>query len=88
MIDVGGEAVYTNVFKHRPRLRRCFKCQSYHQLEGRCRGEERCVRYAGVGYREGGCLSTTVKCAAYGSPYRTDDRGCPEYDKLLREMFR
>lgn len=36
---------------------------------------------------EDGCSSTAVKCAACGGPYRADYRGCPEYDKLLREML-
>ncbi|KAF4310464.1 hypothetical protein GTA08_BOTSDO13986 [Botryosphaeria dothidea] len=87
VIDVGGEAAYTNVFEHRPRPRRCFKCQSYDHLQFRYRGEERCAKYAGIGHREDGCPSTTVKCAACGGPHRADDRGCPEYDKLLREML-
>ncbi|EKG12716.1 Zinc finger CCHC-type protein [Macrophomina phaseolina MS6] len=87
VIDIGGEAAYTNVFEHRPRPRRCFKCQSYDHLQFRCRGEERCAKCAGVGHREDGCPSTTVKCASCGGPHRADDRGCPEYTKLLREML-
>ncbi|GME24906.1 hypothetical protein GTA08_BOTSDO13986 [Neofusicoccum parvum] len=87
VIDVGGEAAYTNVFEHRPRPRRCFKCQSYDHLQFRYRGEERCAKCAGIGHREDGCSSTTVKCAAYGGPHRSDDRGCLEYGKLLRETL-
>lgn len=41
VMDIGGEAAYTNVFEHRPRPRRCIRCQSYDHQQFRCRGEER-----------------------------------------------
>ncbi|KAB2568602.1 Nucleic-acid-binding protein from transposon X-element [Lasiodiplodia theobromae] len=88
VIDVGGEAAYTNVFEHRPRPKRCFKCQSYDHLQFRCRAEERCVKCAGTGHREDGCSSSTVKCASCGGPHRADDRGCPKYRQLLEDMLR
>ncbi|EKG09453.1 hypothetical protein MPH_13509 [Macrophomina phaseolina MS6] len=44
VMDTGGEAAYTDVFEHRPRPRRCFRCQSYDRQKFRCGDEERCVR--------------------------------------------
>jgi hypothetical protein len=83
LVNVGGEVVFSEVFRYQLRPTRCHNCQQYGHKAARCRNPNTCERCAGP-HSAAQCNSEHRRCA----PCQKDGHGAADRhcDTWIREM--
>ena len=85
LMEVGGESACATVWTDKPEVQRCFNCQQFGHLAGRCQNTTICGNCATSGHSHKDCTNTMMKCANCQGQHRANDSRCPRFPFLNGE---